>query len=66
MPRPWPEEHSASIIPVTNIHHCVHLFPQFGPVAPREWTSQNVLEHCKKLYVSPWLDWHAYITIHSF
>ncbi|KAJ7489503.1 hypothetical protein FB451DRAFT_1337209 [Mycena latifolia] len=58
-----PIERVASIIPVANIRRSVHLFPQFGPVAPREWTSQNVLELCTKFYVSPWSDQHAYITI---
>ncbi|KAJ7783991.1 hypothetical protein DFH07DRAFT_727778 [Mycena maculata] len=58
-----PIERTASIIPVANIRRSVHLFPQFGPVAPRDWTSQNVLEGCTKFYVSPWSDRHAYITI---
>ncbi|KAJ7859622.1 hypothetical protein B0H14DRAFT_3084916 [Mycena olivaceomarginata] len=58
-----PDERYASIIPVANIRRSVHLFPQFGPVAPCDWTSENVLEWCKKFYVSPWSDRHAYITI---
>ncbi|KAJ6477760.1 hypothetical protein C8R45DRAFT_833605, partial [Mycena sanguinolenta] len=58
-----PAECVASIIPVANSRRSVHLFPQFGPVAPREWTSQNVMNHCSHFYVSPWSDRHAYITI---
>ncbi|KAJ7301054.1 hypothetical protein DFH08DRAFT_724710, partial [Mycena albidolilacea] len=56
-------EHSATIIPVANIHRSVQLFPEFGPIAPRDWTSQNVLERCRKFYVSPWSDRHSYVTI---
>ncbi|KAJ7795959.1 hypothetical protein B0H14DRAFT_3093459 [Mycena olivaceomarginata] len=52
-----------SIIPVSNIRRSVHLFPQFGPVAPREWTSENVLDLCTKFYVSPWSDRHAMLLL---
>ncbi|KAJ7655439.1 hypothetical protein B0H17DRAFT_1214018 [Mycena rosella] len=45
-----PAEHSATIIPVANIRRSVQLFPEFGPIAPRDWTSQNVLERCRKFY----------------
>ncbi|KAJ6497170.1 hypothetical protein C8R47DRAFT_972715 [Mycena vitilis] len=58
-----PEERVASIIPVENIRRSIHLFPQFGPLVPREWTSQNVLDRATKFYVSPWSDRHAYITV---
>jgi hypothetical protein len=58
-----PAEHSATIIPVANIRRSVQLFPEFGPIAPRDWTSQNVLERCRKFYVSPWSDRHSYVTI---
>ena len=34
-----------------------------GRLYALEWTSENVLELCKKFYVSPWSDRHAYITI---
>ncbi|KAJ7939758.1 hypothetical protein B0H13DRAFT_1850529 [Mycena leptocephala] len=48
-----PAEHTATVIPVANIRSSVQLFPdpEFGPIAPRDWTSQNVLERCKKFYI---------------
>ncbi|KAJ7875217.1 hypothetical protein B0H13DRAFT_1894237 [Mycena leptocephala] len=57
------EERVASIIPIENIRRSIHLFPQFGPVVPRAWTSQNVLDSATKFYVSPWSDRHSYITV---
>ncbi|KAJ7865865.1 hypothetical protein B0H14DRAFT_3084269 [Mycena olivaceomarginata] len=48
-----PAERVARIIPVANLRRSVHLFPQFGPVVPREWTSQNVMDHCSHFTVSP-------------
>ncbi|KAJ7212695.1 hypothetical protein GGX14DRAFT_361455 [Mycena pura] len=56
-------ERITSIIPVEHVRRSVHLFPQFGAVAPREWTSANVLEKCQKFYMSPWSDRHAYVTL---
>ncbi|KAJ6527827.1 hypothetical protein B0H19DRAFT_969493 [Mycena capillaripes] len=58
-----PADRICSIIPIENIRRSVHLFPVFGPVVPRDWTSQNVLDLATKFYVSPWSDRHAYITI---
>ncbi|KAI0038919.1 hypothetical protein FA95DRAFT_1659085, partial [Auriscalpium vulgare] len=52
------------IIPVHNIRRSVHLFPVFGSVAPRGWTSANVLECCERFYVSSFLDRHNYITVY--
>ncbi|KAJ7839453.1 hypothetical protein B0H14DRAFT_3086954 [Mycena olivaceomarginata] len=57
------EERIANIIPIENIRRSIHLFPQFGNVVPRSWTSQNVLDSATKFYVSPWSDRHAYITV---
>ncbi|KAI0059399.1 hypothetical protein BV25DRAFT_1783583, partial [Artomyces pyxidatus] len=53
----------ASVIPVANIRRSVHLFPKFGPVAPREWTSSSVLELCDTFYLNCFVDRHTYITI---
>ncbi|KAF9641887.1 hypothetical protein BDM02DRAFT_3133494 [Thelephora ganbajun] len=34
----------ASIIPLSRIRRSVHLLPKFGQIAPRDWTSDTVLE----------------------
>jgi hypothetical protein len=54
-------ERMALIIPVEEIHRSVHLYPKFGTVTPRNWTSSNVLEQCTQFYTNPWTDRHAYI-----
>ncbi|KAJ7117694.1 hypothetical protein C8R44DRAFT_832357 [Mycena epipterygia] len=54
----------ASIIPIDNIRRSVHLFPRFGRVALREWSSSNVLEKCPTFFVSCFTDRHSYITIY--
>ncbi|KAI0040537.1 hypothetical protein FA95DRAFT_1549668 [Auriscalpium vulgare] len=53
-----------AVIPVEQIQRSVHLFPVFGRIAPRDWTSGNVLERCEKFYVSSFLDRHTYITVY--
>ena len=52
-----------SIIPVANIRRSVHLLPKFGPVAPVEWKSSNVLERCTHFFVNPMTDRHIYPTL---
>ncbi|KAH8085426.1 hypothetical protein BXZ70DRAFT_1045629 [Cristinia sonorae] len=54
----------ATIIPLSDIRRSVMLFPHFGPVAPRHWTSENVLELCTRFYVNSWTDRHLYGTFY--
>lgn len=54
----------ASVIPLRNIRRSIYLFPMFGPIASREWTSGSVLEQCSTFYVDSFSDRHAYHTIH--
>ncbi|KAF7303411.1 hypothetical protein MIND_00569600 [Mycena indigotica] len=54
----------ASIIPVNNIQRSVHLLPKFGPVAPSDWKSSNVLERCKTFFANPMSDRHIYMTLY--
>ncbi|KZT66802.1 hypothetical protein DAEQUDRAFT_714317 [Daedalea quercina L-15889] len=53
----------ASIVEVQDIHRSCHLWPDFGPVVPRHWTSSNVLDCSTAFYVSPFSDRAAYQTI---
>ena len=53
----------ASIIPVKSIRRTVQLFPAFGPVVPREWTSSNVLDLSPSFYVDRYLDRHSFVTV---
>ncbi|KAL1680947.1 hypothetical protein EV122DRAFT_206846 [Schizophyllum commune] len=55
--------HLASIVPISQLRRSVHLFPKFGRVAPPEWTSSNVLDHCKTFFhflMNSFTDKHLY------
>ncbi|KAF8500501.1 hypothetical protein F5888DRAFT_1793628 [Russula emetica] len=52
----------SSIIPVANIRRSAHLFPDFGPVAPCDWTSPTVLELCGTFFVNSTSDRYMYAT----
>ncbi|KAJ7438607.1 hypothetical protein FB451DRAFT_1447943 [Mycena latifolia] len=54
----------ASIIPVDNIRRSVHLLPKFGPIAPPDWKSHNVLDKCPAFFANPWTDRHIYTTLY--
>ncbi|KAJ6464636.1 hypothetical protein C8R47DRAFT_1237438 [Mycena vitilis] len=54
-------ERMASIIPVQNIRRSIHLLPKFGPVAPPEWKSSNVLKKCRVFFANPWTDRHTLV-----
>ncbi|KAJ7805028.1 hypothetical protein B0H14DRAFT_3773129 [Mycena olivaceomarginata] len=50
----------ASIIPVANIRRSIHLLPKFGPIAPPDWKSHNVLDKCPIFFANPWTDRHIH------
>ena len=52
-----------SIVPVRNIMRSTHLFPKFGPVAPRAWTWSNVLEDCSTFFVNSFSDPNMYVFV---
>ncbi|KAI1781898.1 hypothetical protein LXA43DRAFT_907374 [Ganoderma leucocontextum] len=54
----------ASIIPIDRIERSCHLFPNFGPVAPREWTSSNVLEKCSTFYLNAYADRDTFMLVY--
>ncbi|KAJ7429776.1 hypothetical protein B0H11DRAFT_1766431, partial [Mycena galericulata] len=54
----------ASIIPVDNIRRSIHLLPKFGPIAPPEWRSYNVLDSCPVFFANPFTDRHIYATLY--
>jgi hypothetical protein len=55
---------SASIVPLANIRQTCQLFPHFGTdsVDPT-WTTNNVLDLCKKFFINNWAGLYAYQTI---
>lgn len=53
----------SSVIEVSHIRRSIHLHPDFGSVAPRHWTTDNVLEECSAFYLNDFSDNHSYITL---
>jgi hypothetical protein len=49
-----------SIIPVTDIYCSCHLLPVYRKDCPPAWTSDNVLNHAPRLFVSSYLDPHMF------
>ncbi|KAG1863043.1 hypothetical protein F4604DRAFT_1882211 [Suillus subluteus] len=56
-------ERLASVIDISDICRSIYLIPNFGAVAPREWTSSTVLECCSTFFLNSFSDRHAYLTI---
>ncbi|KAI0746222.1 hypothetical protein C8Q80DRAFT_1105448 [Daedaleopsis nitida] len=54
----------ASVIPVESIERSCHLIPDFGPVAPRDWTSSTVLNLCPTFYVNSFADRNTYMLLY--
>ncbi|KAI0266106.1 hypothetical protein BC834DRAFT_875516 [Gloeopeniophorella convolvens] len=50
---------------VEAICRSVHLYPRFGPSAPRDWQSYNVLELCERFFVNPFIDLHTFSALSS-
>ncbi|KAG1839152.1 hypothetical protein F4604DRAFT_1599775 [Suillus subluteus] len=53
-------ERVASIVSVADIMSSTHLIPRFGAIAPREWTSDTVLEDCDTFWLNSYLDRHTF------
>ncbi|KAJ7725295.1 hypothetical protein DFH07DRAFT_758708 [Mycena maculata] len=51
---------NSSIIPIADIFCSCHLIPAFGRSANLTWTSDRVLDQCKKFYLNPYLRHHDF------
>lgn len=55
----------ASVIAVDEIERSCHLFPEFGSVAARQWTSASVLEECPSFFLNTFVDRYTYMLVHQ-
>ncbi|KAH9846211.1 hypothetical protein C2E23DRAFT_602675 [Lenzites betulinus] len=53
----------ASIIPIDRIERSCHLLPEFGPIAPRDWSSSDVLERCQSFLLNAFSDRYMYMLV---
>ncbi|KAH9942200.1 uncharacterized protein BXZ73DRAFT_87866 [Epithele typhae] len=53
----------SSIIPVTSIVRSCHLIPVWGREVDRTWTTDNVLDRCKKFFLNPYLRHHDFVLL---
>ena len=53
-------EQVASVVELNDIQRSCHLWPDFGSAAPRQWTSDSVLDQCSSFFVSVFNDRYAY------
>ncbi|KAF8262583.1 hypothetical protein EI94DRAFT_1773159 [Lactarius quietus] len=57
---------TCSIIPVGNIQRSVHLLPKFGPVVPKEWTSDSILDRCDTFFVNDLSNRQLFHTLYNY
>ncbi|KAI0039282.1 hypothetical protein FA95DRAFT_1504372 [Auriscalpium vulgare] len=53
-----------SIVPVSRLQRSVHMVPVFGPAAPRDWKSSNVLDGAAQFYLNCFTDRTTYFTLY--
>ncbi|KDQ49252.1 hypothetical protein JAAARDRAFT_201038 [Jaapia argillacea MUCL 33604] len=54
----------SAVVAVEDIQSSVHLYPLFGPVLCRAWSSDDVLEECTRFYVNCFKDPYTHITLY--
>ena len=57
------QQRIASLIPLANIARSVHLMPDFGKKVPLHWTSNTVLDLCRRFYLNSFSDRHGFYTM---
>jgi hypothetical protein len=55
-----PDQRKASIVELKDVRRTCQLWPKFGPVANKEWTSANVLDKCNHFYLSNFTDMYTF------